>query len=122
MVEPGPLLEACRDAKILFLCSPNNPTGNATPVDIVADIVDNTGCMVFLDNAYIEFSGIDYLPLMEGRDNLILGRTFSKAYFACRSASRVCLCSGMVPAILPPGSHTPHIKRGFCRYGRRRTC
>jgi histidinol-phosphate aminotransferase len=36
--------------------------------------------LLFLDNAYVEFSNIDYMPLLRRFDNLIIGRTFSKAY------------------------------------------
>lgn len=69
-----------KKAKIIVICSPNNPTGNATPVEIIREILDGIYGVLFLDNAYVEFSDYDYLPLLKKYDNLILGRTFSKVH------------------------------------------
>ncbi|NYT06703.1 MAG: histidinol-phosphate transaminase [Methanomicrobiales archaeon] len=69
-----------RDAKISFLCTPNNPTGTVTPADDVREILSAISGILFLDNAYVEFSGVDYRPLMDEFDNLVIGRTMSKAF------------------------------------------
>ncbi len=54
---------ACRGAKVAFLCTPNNPTGTATPVEDVRAIAESVGdCLLFLDNAYVDFSDRDYRP------------------------------------------------------------
>ncbi|MDH7592798.1 MAG: histidinol-phosphate transaminase [Methanomicrobiales archaeon] len=74
------LAEMAEGAKITFLCSPNNPTGTVTPPGDVEWLLDATGGLVFLDNAYVEFSDEDYRPLMEDHENLVIGRTMSKAY------------------------------------------
>ena len=74
------LIRAAKDAKITVLCSPNNPTGNATGPEVVREILEGIEGLLFLDNAYVEFSGTDYLPLMKKHENLVLGRTFSKVY------------------------------------------
>ncbi|AGB01764.1 histidinol-phosphate transaminase [Methanoregula formicica] len=79
-VDPRKLLKEAKDAKVTVLCSPNNPTGNATPVPVVEEILEGIEGLLFLDNAYVEFSGIDYLPLMRKHENLVLGRTLSKVY------------------------------------------
>jgi histidinol-phosphate aminotransferase len=79
-VDPKKLIRAGRHAKIVIVCAPNNPTGNATPVDVVAELSEEIEGVLFLDNAYVEFSGYDYLPLMKKHKNLILGRTFSKIH------------------------------------------
>jgi len=79
-VDEKKMAEAGKDAKITILCSPNNPTGNATPVDIVEEIAGAIGGILFLDCAYVEFSDIDYLPLLKKYDNLVIGRTFSKVH------------------------------------------
>ncbi|PKG32610.1 histidinol-phosphate transaminase [Methanoregula sp.] len=79
-VNPRKLLKEAKDAKVSVLCSPNNPTGNATPVPVVEEILEGIEGLLFLDNAYVEFSGIDYLPLMRKHENLVLGRTLSKVY------------------------------------------
>ncbi|MFY9800463.1 MAG: histidinol-phosphate transaminase [Methanoregula sp.] len=79
-VDPKALIRAAHEAKITVLCSPNNPTGNATSPEIVQEILEGIEGVLFLDNAYVEFSDYDYLPLMKKHENLILGRTFSKVY------------------------------------------
>jgi histidinol-phosphate aminotransferase len=72
---------ACRGAKVAFLCTPNNPTGTATPVEDVRAIAESIGdCLLFLDNAYVDFSDRDYSPLLDRCENLVIGRTFSKLY------------------------------------------
>ncbi len=79
-VDAKKLIRAGGKAKIVVVCAPNNPTGNATPVDLVAELLEGIEGVLFLDNAYVEFSDNDYLPLMKKYENLILGRTFSKVY------------------------------------------
>lgn len=79
-IDPEKLIQAGKQAKIMIVCTPNNPTGNATPVDEVAEILEGIEGVLFLDNAYVEFSRYDYLPLLKRHDNLILGRTFSKIH------------------------------------------
>jgi histidinol-phosphate aminotransferase len=79
-VDPGLFIEAAGNAKISFLCSPNNPTGTVTPVRDLQKILSNIDGILFLDNAYIEFCDADYLPLLEEYENLVIGRTMSKAY------------------------------------------
>ncbi len=72
---------ACRGAKVAFLCTPNNPTGTATPAEDVRAIAESIGdCLLFLDNAYVDFSDRDYAPLLDSCENLMIGRTFSKLY------------------------------------------
>lgn len=100
-VDCGKLIEAAKEAKITVLCSPNNPTGNATPVDTVAEILEGIEGVLFLDNAYIEFSDCDYLPLMKKHENLILGRTFSKVY----SLAGLRIGYAFTPRWLPPWYH-----------------
>jgi len=79
-VDPKKLIRAGRKAKVMIVCTPNNPTGNSTPVDIVAELLEEIEGVLFLDNAYVEFSRCDYLPLLKKYENLILGRTFSKIH------------------------------------------
>ncbi len=63
--------------KIIFICSPNNPTGNSTAqVDIEAIL--KTGIYVCVDEAYIEFGGNSIVPLLNTYKNLIIIRSFSK--------------------------------------------
>jgi histidinol-phosphate aminotransferase len=97
-VDPKKLIRAAKQAKITVLCSPNNPTGNATSPDVVREILEGIGGLLFLDNAYVEFSGIDYLPLMKKYENLVLGRTFSKVY----SLAGLRIGYAFTPRWLPP--------------------
>jgi histidinol-phosphate aminotransferase len=70
------------DTKLIVLCSPNNPTGNLVAREDVLALLD-TGRMVVVDEAYIEFAGDDALAaspitLVPEHDNLVVLRTFSK--------------------------------------------
>ncbi|MCK9579309.1 MAG: histidinol-phosphate transaminase [Methanoregula sp.] len=97
-VDTKKLIKAAKDAKITVLCSPNNPTGNATGIDDVREILEGIEGVLFLDNAYVEFSETDYLPLMKKHENLILGRTFSKVY----SLAGLRIGYAFTPRWLPP--------------------
>jgi histidinol-phosphate aminotransferase len=92
------LVREGKDAKITVLCSPNNPTGNATPIDVVEEVLEGIEGLLFLDNAYVEFSGIDYVPLMKKHENLVLGRTFSKVH----SLAGLRIGYAFTPRWLPP--------------------
>ncbi|HEX6902591.1 MAG TPA: aminotransferase class I/II-fold pyridoxal phosphate-dependent enzyme [Thermoanaerobaculia bacterium] len=64
----------------LLLCSPNNPTGDALPVECVERLLERLEAPLLLDNAYGEFCRHDYRPLLVRHPHLILFRTFSKAW------------------------------------------
>jgi len=66
-------------AKLVFLASPNNPTGNLTPVEDIERLLAR-GLLVVVDEAYIEFAGRSHsvLPLVQRHENLVVLRTFSK--------------------------------------------
>jgi len=67
------------NAKILFLCSPNNPTGNA--IEDLEFYIQNFSGIVVVDEAYIEFSKeVSAVKLLEKYPNLIVLKTLSKAY------------------------------------------
>ena len=63
--------------KLIFIASPNNPTGNATPLGDLRAIVE-TGVPVVVDEAYYEFHGQTAMPWVETYDNLMVLRSFSK--------------------------------------------
>ncbi|WP_435858167.1 histidinol-phosphate transaminase [Streptomyces umbrinus] len=72
---------------VVFITTPNNPTGNAVPPGTVLALYEAAQAakpsMVVVDEAYIEFShGDSLLPLLEGRPNLVVSRTMSKAFGA----------------------------------------
>lgn len=66
--------------KIIFLCSPNNPTGNLYPEKELVKILDGFNGAVILDEAYAEFADKTYIGLTDVYDNLIVIRTLSKAF------------------------------------------
>ena len=67
-----------QNAKILYLCSPNNPTGNS--LENIEYIIENFNGIVFLDEAYIDFSETpSLLSKIKQFPNLIVSQTFSKA-------------------------------------------
>lgn len=73
---------ACRP-DVVFLCSPNNPTGGALDLAVVARVYDATEGMVVVDEAYAEFARPgtpSALTLLPGRQRLVVTRTMSKAF------------------------------------------
>ncbi len=79
-VDPDQFIRMAGDAKISFLCTPNNPSGTLTPPEDIRYILGKIRGMLFLDNAYVDFSELDYRPLMKEFDNLVIGRTMSKVF------------------------------------------
>jgi histidinol-phosphate aminotransferase len=67
--------------KVLFLCSPNNPTGNSFDINDLNDLIKDFKGVVVVDEAYIDFSSQKSLiSLIDKHDNLIITQTMSKAY------------------------------------------
>ena len=70
-----------KKTKILFLCSPNNPTGNSFDSSNLTDLIKSFKGIVVVDEAYIDFSSKQSLiSLIEDNNNLIITQTMSKAY------------------------------------------
>ena len=70
-----------KKTKILFLCSPNNPTGNSFDTNNLTDLIKSFKGIVVVDEAYIDFSSKQSLiSLIEDNNNLIITQTMSKAY------------------------------------------
>jgi len=67
--------------KILFLCSPNNPTGNTFSEDKIQILLENFSGLIVIDEAYIDFSSREsWLKKLDQFPNLIILQTLSKAY------------------------------------------
>lgn len=81
-LDPVRVLEAVdNQTRMIFLCSPNNPTANSMDMDAIVRIIDAVKCMVVVDEAYIDFSrrqGI--LSLVPEKKNLVVLQTLSKAW------------------------------------------
>ena len=70
-----------KTTKILFLCSPNNPTGNSFDTNDLTDLIKGFNGVVVVDEAYIDFSSKQSLiSLINDNNNLIITQTMSKAY------------------------------------------
>jgi histidinol-phosphate aminotransferase len=94
--------------KMIILCSPNNPTGNSLAIDDVRRCAE-AGPVLLLDAAYADFDPeVDLSPLIHEYPNVIITRTFSKAY--CLAGLRLGYAVGdasvldYVDRFLVPGS------------------
>ncbi|WP_148882295.1 histidinol-phosphate transaminase [Thermococcus aciditolerans] len=78
-IDGDAIAEKSKNARAVFIASPNNPTGNLQPEEEIIKVLD-TGAVVVLDEAYAEFAGKSLWRLIEEYPNLIVLRTFSKAF------------------------------------------
>ena len=78
----GVLAAITERTRVVFITNPNNPTGTLTPVDAISAVSTRLppGAIVFVDEAYAEFSGRTFIPELPAHRNVIVGRTFSKAF------------------------------------------
>ena len=68
------------DVDFTIITSPNNPSGNVVGSDFVQRVLEATDALVVVDEAYFEFSRDTVRPLLESHENLLILRTFSKAF------------------------------------------
>ena len=66
--------------KMIIVCNPNNPTGNIIPRQGILELADKTKAIVVVDEANIEFGGESVIRDVENFSNLVVLRTFSKAF------------------------------------------
>ncbi len=81
-VDVAKAIEAAKDFEpaLIFLCSPNNPTGNPISNEDIESFLKQTGALIVIDEAYAEFSGQTVTSLINTYPNLVVLRTFSKAF------------------------------------------
>lgn len=74
--------EITPNTRVVFITSPNNPTGVMAALDDIRTVASRIppGAIVFVDEAYAEFSGVSFIPELDRFPNVIVGRTFSKAF------------------------------------------
>src|SRR5207247_4714426 len=77
-IDAGGLLAS--GARIIYLCSPNNPTGGAASRGAIERVVRDAPGIVILDEAYAEYAGGGWLARAAARELLIVKRTLSKAF------------------------------------------
>jgi len=73
--------DASARVRLVYLTNPDNPTGVTVPAAVIAALAaDLPHVTVLVDEAYIDFGGETVLPFLETHRNLIIGRTFAKAF------------------------------------------
>ena len=97
-----PVLKAAdAQSKILFLCSPNNPSGNSFSTETVEKLLLDFKGLVVIDEAYIDFSDKkSWLEKLRLFPNLVITQTLSKAYGLAGIRLGVCYASQEIIAIL----------------------
>lgn len=94
-------IEESKGAKIIFLCSPNNPTANCLDNDSILTLLKEFEGLVVVDEAYIEFSErASMLSLVEKYENLLVLRTLSKSWGAAGLRIGYAIASSPVLALL----------------------
>ena len=89
------------NTKMIFLCSPNNPTGNSFSDESVAYLLQNFKGLVVIDEAYIDFSKKDsWINELDEYPNLVITQTLSKAYGLAGIRLGVCYASSGVISVL----------------------
>jgi len=74
------IIKEGRDAKMVILALPNNPTGTTIPIEEIEEIAQNINGIFVVDEAYFEFSKKTAISLLDKYDNIIIIRTLSKAF------------------------------------------
>jgi histidinol-phosphate aminotransferase len=88
-------------SKLLFLCSPNNPSANSFDAEKVEALINNFNGIVVMDEAYIDFSKQDsWLNRLDEFENLIITQTLSKAYGMAGIRLGICYASKFIISIL----------------------
>ena len=96
------ILEAVdENTKIIFLCSPNNPTGNSFSDESVVKLLQNFKGLIVIDEAYIDFSKKQsWMNELDEYPNLIITQTLSKAYGLAGIRLGICYASAEVISVL----------------------
>jgi histidinol-phosphate aminotransferase len=90
-----------KNTKMIFLCSPNNPTGNTFSEESVQYLLDNFNGLVVIDEAYIDFTDKDsWIQKINTYPNLIITQTLSKAYGLAGIRLGICYASAAIIAVL----------------------
>ena len=98
---PGIFDAVDENSKIIFLCSPNNPTGNSFDPKKIEAILESFNGLVVIDEAYIDFSkSSSWVSKIEEYPNLIVTQTLSKAYGLAGIRLGVCYASEEIIQIL----------------------
>lgn len=87
--------------KLIFICSPNNPTGNSIAVENITFLLENYSGIVVIDEAYIDFTREEsWITKLRSYPNLIVTQTFSKAYGMAGIRLGMCFASCEIIEVL----------------------
>lgn len=90
-----------RRSKLLFVCSPNNPTGNGISNTYIHELLIKFNGLVVIDEAYIDFSkDTSWISELSNYSNLIITQTLSKAYGLAGIRLGICYASSEIIAVL----------------------
>ncbi|NAS13617.1 histidinol-phosphate transaminase [Poritiphilus flavus] len=88
-------------SKLLFLCSPNNPTGNCFSADLIRELLEGFPGLVVIDEAYIDFSTQEsWTKQLSNYSNLVVTQTLSKAYGMAGVRMGIVYASSEIIAVL----------------------
>jgi len=89
------------NTKLLFLCVPNNPTGNSFSEKMIVELLENFKGIIIIDEAYIDFSEKQsWLQKLKDYPNLIITKTFSKAFGMAGIRLGICYASQEIISVL----------------------
>ncbi len=89
------------NSKLLFICSPNNPTGNTIAAEKIEYLLNSFSGLVIIDEAYIDFSSQEsWVSKLSKYSNLVVTQTLSKAYGMAGIRLGICCASEQIIAVL----------------------
>ena len=97
----GILAAVTEYTKLIFICSPNNPTGNVIHATSIIEILENFNGLVVLDEAYIDFAATEsWIKQLSRFPNLVITQTLSKAYGLAGIRLGLCIASKEIIEVL----------------------
>lgn len=101
-IDISTLIEAWNDhTKLIFLCSPNNPSGNLLDPEKIKNVLTQFNGIVVVDEAYIDFTNYPgFVPLLNTYPNLVVLQTLSKAWGLAAIRLGMCFASEEIIAVL----------------------
>ncbi|WP_282179818.1 histidinol-phosphate transaminase [Maribacter stanieri] len=87
--------------KLLFICSPNNPTGNSFSTKIIEELLNSFNGLVVIDEAYVDFSSEEsWMSKLGDYPNVVITQTLSKAYGMAGIRLGICIASAEIITVL----------------------
>lgn len=87
--------------KLLFICSPNNPTGNSFSTNSIEELLNSFNGLVVIDEAYVDFSSEEsWVSKLGDYPNVIITQTLSKAYGMAGIRLGICIASAEIIAVV----------------------